>query len=86
MIASGLAADPVQPTILAALPHDCPIENTDGKDDAVGKWIMSKLKVKPQLIVCFLKEKNAWQYRQVLTSGLLLTPSLICLIPAFVEN
>jgi eukaryotic translation initiation factor 2C len=34
-------------------------------DESVGKWIMSKIKIKPQLIVCFLAEKNAWEYRQV---------------------
>ncbi|KAA1064754.1 hypothetical protein PGT21_013669 [Puccinia graminis f. sp. tritici] len=34
-------------------------------DESVGKWIMSKIKRKPQLIVCFLGDKNAWEYRQV---------------------
>jgi len=36
---------------------------------SVGNWIMSKIKTKPQLIVCFLRGKNSWEYRQLKIFG-----------------
>ncbi|KAG0149361.1 hypothetical protein CROQUDRAFT_653652 [Cronartium quercuum f. sp. fusiforme G11] len=69
MIASGLNASDCQMPVLLAKGQDQPVPNTDSKDDNVGRWIMSKIKSKPQLIVCFMKEKNAWQYRQLKIFG-----------------
>ncbi|KAH9824157.1 Piwi domain-containing protein [Melampsora americana] len=69
MIAAGLTVESGPAAVLPALPNDSPMPNTDGKDDSVGKWIMSKLKQKPQLIVCYLRDKNAWQYRQLKIFG-----------------
>lgn len=38
-------------------------------EGSVGNWIMSKIKTKPQLIVCFLRGKNSWEYRQLKIFG-----------------
>lgn len=38
-------------------------------ENSVGQWIMSKVKSKPQLIVVFLRDKNAWEYRQIKLFG-----------------
>ncbi|KAG0151658.1 hypothetical protein CROQUDRAFT_56531 [Cronartium quercuum f. sp. fusiforme G11] len=69
LIITGMAAEPAQHKILFAVGDDQPVPNTDGKDDNVGKWIMSHLEIRPQLIICFLKDKNAWQYRQLKIFG-----------------
>lgn len=53
------------PTIFAS-GKDSPNPNND---NGVGAWIMSKTKSKPQLIVCFLRDKNAWEYRQLKIFG-----------------
>ncbi|KAH9445098.1 hypothetical protein MJO28_012811 [Puccinia striiformis f. sp. tritici] len=38
-------------------------------EGSVGAWIMSKVKSKPQLIICFLRDKTAWEYRQIKVFG-----------------
>lgn len=48
--------------------RDAPLYEGD-ESDTVSPWILKRLPNKPQLIVCFLKEKNAWQYRQVKLFG-----------------
>ncbi|CAH7687749.1 Piwi domain-domain-containing protein [Phakopsora pachyrhizi] len=63
----GLKVSGLQGPTIFATPRDGP-RFVEGQD-TVGPWIMSKVKSKPKLIVCFLKDKNAWQYRQIKVFG-----------------
>lgn len=68
MQAAGIKISGLQAPTYIAAGRDAPQPSSDGRD-TVGAWIMSKVKAKPQLIVCFLKDKNAWEYRQLKVFG-----------------
>ncbi|KAA1064416.1 hypothetical protein PGT21_002123 [Puccinia graminis f. sp. tritici] len=66
MYAAGMQVSGLQAQTIFANQND-PMSPSD--DTSVGKWIMSKIKSKPQLIVCFLRDKTAWEYRQIKLFG-----------------
>ncbi|MBW0499433.1 hypothetical protein O181_039148 [Austropuccinia psidii MF-1] len=68
MLASGISCAPPASSTYFATSRDSPVNESDSSI-SVGDWIKSKTQATPQLVICFLKEKNAWQYKQLKLFG-----------------